>query len=317
MTTLLPIKNSTNILLNASGVHCTTAEQMQEVLVANAAGVVSKSITVEAREGNIQPRYWDNGTISLNSMGLPNKGLEYYLEAITQLKKQPHQHIILSIAGLNLENNYSIFEKINAMPQIDAIELNLSCPNIASHPIIAYNLPVFKEILTKVSTICKKPLGVKLPPYFENHQFDAVAEILNQTTIQFITTINSIPNALVVNPATETTAIASNNGFGGLGGLFIKPTTLANVHQFYKRLKPEISIIGCGGIQNGTDVFEHVLCGASYVQIGSQIAMEGVATFERINHEFQEILIKKGYTTLDQFRGKLKVLESSNIHIII
>ncbi|MCU0327486.1 MAG: dihydroorotate oxidase [Chitinophagales bacterium] len=292
--------------MNASGVHCTSAQEIQEVLNSDSLGAVSKSMTIEARQGNPKPRYWDDSKVSINSMGLPNHGLEYYLQAAQQIQKHDDQLFWLSVAGLNLEGNFDIFKKINSIQSIDAVELNLSCPNLPDHPIIAYNLPEFERMLKSVLDVSEKPVGVKLPPYFENAQFDSVAKILNQYPIDFITTINSIPNALVVDIASESTVITPKNGYGGIGGPFIKPTTLANINQFHLRLEDRIAIIGCGGIQNGSDVFEHILCGASAVQIGSQIAFEGLSCFQRIQNEFQQIVNQKKYSQISDFRGKLK-----------
>ncbi len=76
-----------------------------------------------------------------------------------------------------------------------------------------------------------------------------------------------------------------------------------------QRLRPEISIIGTGGIKSGKDVFEHVLCGANLVQIGTAFGFDGTPIFERISKELTAIMEKKGYKTLDEFRGKLKTIE--------
>ena len=102
--------------------------------------------------------------------------------------------------------------------------------------------------------------------------------------------------------------IKPKNGFGGLGGQYIKPTALANVRAFYTRLKPEIQIIGTGGIETGQDAFEHLLCGARMLQIGTALHKEGPEIFTRIRRELQEIMDKKGYQSIDEFRGKLKSL---------
>lgn len=106
--------------------------------------------------------------------------------------------------------------------------------------------------------------------------------------------------------------IKPKNGFGGLGGQYIKPTALANVRAFYTRLKPEIQIIGTGGIETGQDAFEHLLCGASMLQIGTALHKEGPEIFTRIRRELQEIMDKKGYQSIDEFRGKLKVFKYKN-----
>ncbi len=74
------------------------------------------------------------------------------------------------------------------------------------------------------------------------------------------------------------------------------------------RLNPEIKIIGTGGVTSGRDVYDHILCGADLVEVGSQLAIEGVAVFERLERELSEIIIEKGYTSLADFRGQLKVI---------
>ena len=103
--------------------------------------------------------------------------------------------------------------------------------------------------------------------------------------------------------------IKPKNGFGGLGGDYIKPTALANVHAFYKRLNPSIQIIGTGGVKTGRDAFEHILCGASMVQLGTVLQKEGTEAFDRITKELQAIMAEKGYETLDDFRGKLHYID--------
>ncbi|MFK5277584.1 dihydroorotate oxidase, partial [Lactococcus lactis] len=106
----------------------------------------------------------------------------------------------------------------------------------------------------------------------------------------------------------ESVVIKPKDGFGGIGGAYIKPTALANVRAFYTRLKPEIKIIGTGGIETGQDAFEHLLCGATMLQIGTALHKEGPAIFDRIIKELEEIMDKKGYQSIADFHGKLKSL---------
>jgi len=80
------------------------------------------------------------------------------------------------------------------------------------------------------------------------------------------------------------------------------------VRQFYTLLKKDIDVVGCGGIKSGVDAFEHILCGASVVQLGTILMQEGVSAFDRIAQELQEIMQKKGYQNLLDFKGKLKSL---------
>ncbi len=88
------------------------------------------------------------------------------------------------------------------------------------------------------------------------------------------------------------------NGFGGIGGEYIKPTVLANVHAFYQRLNPQIQIIGTGGVLTGRDAFEHILTnGASMVQVGTTL-LKRVSAFDRITNELKAIMAEKGYESL-------------------
>ena len=93
-----------------------------------------------------------------------------------------------------------------------------------------------------------------------------------------------------------------------MGGALIKPVALANVRAFWKLLEGRIPIIGTGGIVQGTDAYEHVLCGASAVQVGTMLVEEGLAVFERLERELTAALTMKGVQSLSECRGKLKEL---------
>ena len=152
-----------------------------------------------------------------------------------------------------------------------------------------------------------KPLGIKLPPYFDIVHFDQAAAIFNKYPLKFVNCVNSIGNGLYIED--ESVVIRPKNGFGGIGGEYIKPTALANVHAFYQRLNPQIQIIGTGGVLTGRDAFEHILCGASMVQVGTTLHKEGVGAFERITNELKEIMAEKGYESIEDFRGKLRYID--------
>ena len=247
-----------NCLMNAAGVHCMTKEELAEVEASAAGSFVTKTGTLEARPGNPEPRYVNVPLGSINSMGLPNNGFEYYLDYVIELQKQPNtKNHFLSLVGLSPEDTHTILKKVQESDYEGLVELNLSCPNVPGKPQIAYD--------------------------FE--------------------TTTSIGNGLYIED--ESVVIKPKNGFGGIGGDYIKPTALANVHAFYQRLKPEIQIIGTGGVKSGRDAFEHILCGASMVQIGTALQKEGVAVFDRITKELKEIMEEKGYESLEDFRGKL------------
>ena len=111
----------------------------------------------------------------------------------------------------------------------------------------------------------------------------------------------------------ESVVIRPKNGFGGIGGEYIKPTALANVHAFYQRSNPQIQIIGTGGVLTGRDAFEHILCGASMVQVGTTLHKEGVCAFDRITNELKAIMTeKRGTKTWKISVGNCAILTKQN-----
>ncbi|WP_185858064.1 dihydroorotate oxidase [Blattabacterium cuenoti] len=292
-------------IMNASGALCSTNKELSNLLNSSSGGVVTKSCTYKSRKGNVLPRYfeWDLG--SINSMGLPNYGIDFYLNFLE--KKTIDKPIFLSISGLSEEENYFLIQKANQSSKVTAIELNLSCPNlIEKENMLGYDFDKISNFIENIFKFNKKPLGIKLPPYFQDIHIKNVASILNQFPIFFITCINSLPNGLFIDTNKESVVIRPKGGFGGIGGAIIKPFALANIHKFYTYLRKDIPIIGCGGISSGKDIFEHILCGASAVQIGTQFMKEGVSIFKRLKKELIFILEKKNYSSLNSFKGKLK-----------
>ncbi|EOE6410574.1 dihydroorotate oxidase [Enterococcus hirae] len=297
-----------NPFMNASGVHCMTTTELVELEQSNAGAFITKSCTLNERAGNPEPRYFDVPLGSINSMGLPNRGFDYYLDYALNYEKQQTQPLFFSIAGMSAAENLEMLTMIEKSDFQGITELNLSCPNVPGKPQLAYDFEATENLLQQVFARFTKPLGIKLPPYFDLAHFDQMAEILNQFPLTYVNSINSIGNGLYIDPQKEAVVIKPKEGFGGLGGEYVKPTALANVRAFYTRLKPEIKIIGTGGIRNGQDAFEHLLCGATMLQIGTELHKEGPKIFDRITKELEQIMTEKGYRTIDEFRGKLKTI---------
>lgn len=296
-----------NCLMNAAGVACMTVEELEEVRQSAAGSFVTKTATLEARAGNPEPRYRDVPLGSINSMGLPNQGIDYYLDYLLSLQEsQPERTFFLSLVGMSPDETHTLLKKVQNSGFKGITELNLSCPNVPGKPQIAYDFETTERILGEAFSYFDKPLGIKLPPYFDIVHFDQAAEVFNRHPLKFVNCVNSIGNGMYIED--ESVVIRPKNGFGGIGGEYIKPTALANVHAFYQRLNPSIQIIGTGGVYTGRDAFEHILCGASMVQIGTALHQQGVEIFERISLGLKAIMAKKGYEKLEDFKGKLKYL---------
>ena len=296
-----------NCLMNAAGVACMTVEELEEVRQSAAGSFVTKTATLEARAGNPEPRYRDVPLGSINSMGLPNQGIDYYLDYLLSLQEsQPERTFFLSLVGMSPDETHTLLKKVQNSGFKGITELNLSCPNVPGKPQIAYDFETTERILGEAFGYFDKPLGIKLPPYFDIVHFDQAAEVFNRHPLKFVNCVNSIGNGMYIKD--ESVVIRPKNGFGGIGGEYIKPTALANVHAFYQRLNPSIQIIGTGGVYTGRDAFEHILCGASMVQIGTALHQQGVEVFERVSLGLKAIMAQKGYETLEDFKGKLKYL---------
>ena len=292
--------------MNASGALCVTRDELEALGKSGAGAIVTKSMTIEPRQGNPPPRYYGFPAGSINSMGLPNLGYRAYAELIPHLRRFG-KPVIASVAGLAEDDFPVIAETINAA-RPDLIEVNLSCPNIPGKPQIGYDPETSERVLKKLRPKISVPMGVKLPPYFDPAHHEAMGKVLGRCGVDFLNMINSVGNGLVVDPERETVVIKPKGGFGGLGGRLIKPVALANVRAFYKFFGGRIPIIGTGGIVDGVDAFEHFLCGASAVQVGTVLVEEGLDVFGRLEAELTAALARQGYGSVLESRGRLKEL---------
>jgi dihydroorotate dehydrogenase (fumarate) len=292
--------------MNAAGALCVTRQELEALGRSGSGAVVTKSMTLEPRSGNPEPRYYSFPGGSINSMGLPNLGYRAYAAMIPDLKRYG-KPVIASVAGLHEADFVEIATVIN-QSRPDLIEVNLSCPNIPGEPQIGYDADASERLLKQVRKVVTVPMGVKLPPYFDPAHYQKMAAVIRHSGADFLSLINSVGNGLVVDPEKESAVIKPKGGFGGLGGPLIKPVALANVRGFWKLFEGRLPIIGTGGVVSGTDVFEHLLCGASAVQIGTILVEEGLEVFNRLEKELARILLQKGYASPAACRGTLKEL---------
>ena len=301
--------NFQSCIYNASGCNCTTKDQLDNLYKSKAGAVISKSGTVKPREGNPEPRLSLVAHGSINSMGVPNLGYKFYLDYSKQMVNKPYIQSIIPFSIDDLEHMLIDINKNSIHPYL--VEVNLSCPNIINKSIFALDYESFDKYFNVNNSINTSNLiiGLKLPPYFEFPQFEQVANIIKKydNKIKFITCINSLVNGLIIDSDKEETLIYPKEGYGGIGGIYAKPFALSNVNRFYKLLGDTIDIIGCGGISSGQDAFDHILCGASAVQVGTQLIKEGSDCFERIEKELIEIMERKGYGNVSDFKGQLKI----------
>jgi dihydroorotate dehydrogenase (fumarate) len=302
---------------NASGPRTGSSAALAKIAASSAGAVLTKSATVESQTGNPQPRTWHapDGKASMNSEGLPNGGIDYYINPTTieetlQGCAPSTKPYMVSISGKTLKDNLEMLDRISKVQdKIACVELNLACPNVIGKPIIAYDFEQMRMIL---KTIAGKNysflLGIKLPPYLDSKQLQEAAFVINEYSklVRYVVCINTFGNALSVDDISEAPFISSNNGLAGLSGPAVKYTALANVRQMRQHLLPTIDVVGVGGIESGKDVFLFLLCGAAAVQVGTCHWNEGPKCFDRICDELKDLLKEKGYSSVQEVIGKLK-----------
>lgn len=293
-------------IMNASGALCMTDEELLGLGASQSGAIVTKSMSWEPRQGNPEPRYYQFALGSLNSMGLPNLGCHAYGELLPRLRGHG-KPVVASIVAFSLAEYVAVAEYISAR-QPDLVEVNLSCPNVVGEPQVGYDFRASAAILKAVRRVVRQPMGVKIPPYLDLAHHEEMARVLRESGADFLVAINSIGNALVIDPDREETVIRPKEGLGGLGGACIKPVALANVRVFHQLLGADFPIIGVGGVESGRDVFEHLLAGAGAVQVGTALVREGVGVFSRLGDELASLLEAKGYASAAQVVGRLKVL---------
>ncbi len=308
-TTICGIKLN-SCIMNASGCWCTTEKELDDLYYSNAGAIVSKSGTMCPRNGNPKPRFFMDGVgvTSINSMGLPNLGYEFYLAYGKKITMKP---FIQSVHPFSLDELDTMLARIEiASTKRNLVEINITCPNImnGSNTNTFENFEKYMDRINQ-NTSEKNICGLKLSPLFEPDHFDIMSRLLLKYNIGFITCVNSIPNGLIIDPRTETTQIYPKSGLGGIGGTYCKPTALSNVYNFSQRLADKIDIIGCGGICSGPDAFEHILCGAKAVQLGTYLVNKSPGCFNNIENELKYLMESKKYSSINDFRGKIKVVD--------
>ena len=226
-------------------------------------GIVTKGTSLKPKQGNKPPRVCETTAGMLNAIGLENPGIDYFMEYDLPFLKQFDTAIIVNAFGAKLEDYVEISKVLNTL-DIDAVEINLSCPNVTAG-CLAFGISYegVKEVTQAVrKVLTNKPLIVKLTPNVADITNPAKgAEDAGADGVSLINTIS----AMSIDIHTKKPRLGNN--MGGLSGPAIKPVAIRMVYQVAKAIS--IPILGMGGIVSGEDAIEFMLAGATAVSIGS------------------------------------------------
>ena len=260
------IKDNTfnNPILVASGTYGYGHEVADMVNVESLGGIITKSVTLEAREGNDPPRIFETPSGMLNSIGLANLGVDKFCSDKIPYLNNLNTNIIINIAGASIDDYIKTLEILESSDSNHiGYEINISCPNVKKGGMEFSVDPKTTQLLTsQLRSKTDKLLIMKLSPNVTKISDIALAcEIGGADAVSAINTVVGMGIDIFTKKPKVSTV------FGGLSGPAIKPIAIACVHKIFKVVK--IPIIGIGGISSFEDVIEFILAGASLVQIGT------------------------------------------------
>lgn len=289
-----------NPVLSASGTFGSGWEGRQFSDLSRVGALVSKTVTVLPRPGNPPPRILETASGMLNSIGLENKGVDYFiresLPRMKQLAAGGGPRVIVNIGGESIDDFVVLAERFSAAG-VDALEVNLSCPNVQEGRLYFSTEPRLTEQAVKaVKRAATVPVFAKLSPNVTD--ITVIAKAAEQGGADGITAINTLIGMAV--DWRQQQAVLGR-GIGGLSGPAIKPVALRMVWEIARVVR--VPILGVGGVATADDVLEFVCAGASAVQVGTALFTDPAAMVRIVDGLRERLTAAK--TTIGELRGAM------------
>lgn len=276
------------------------AEEFKEVVDINRLGaIITKSITLKPREGNPPPRIVETSSGILNSIGLQNDGIEEFVKDKLPLLKRIKTAVIVSIAGESLVEYEALTKRLDKIDRIDAIEINISCPNVKGGLEFSAEPRSTFEVVGLARKNTNKTLITKLSPNVKD--IGEIAKAAEEAGTDAVSLVNTFSGMAI---DIETKMPRLGNVVGGLSGPAIKPIALRMVWEVAKRVK--VPVIGIGGIMDYNDALEFIIAGASAVEVGTASFVNPKATIEIIDG-IESYMSKNRIKNMKGLIGCLKV----------
>lgn len=265
-----------NPVIVASGTFGCGEEYGKLININKLGAIVTKSITRDARQGNPAPRTVETPSGMLNAIGLQNDGLEAFIKGKLPFLKKVRTAIIVSIAGHSVEDYAFIAARLDRVDRIDAVEINISCPNVKGGLEFSREPDSVAAVIRAARKMTKKPLITKLSPNVSDiTEIALAAQGAGSDAVSLVNTFTGMAVDI------ESRAPALGNITGGLSGPAIKPIALRMVWEVAKKVR--IPVIGMGGIMDSEDALEFIIAGASAVQVGTANFVNPRAALEVIS----------------------------------
>ncbi len=263
-----------NPVMTASGTFGYGLEFADFIPLDGLGGIIVKGTTLNPREGNDYPRMAETPQGMLNCVGLQNKGVDYFCEHIYPQIKDIDTNMIVNVSGSSPDDYAECAARIDALENIPAIELNISCPNVKDGG-MAFGVTCAgaESVVKAVRARYHKTLIVKLSPNVTN-----IADIARACEAQGADSVSLINTLMGMAIDVERRKSLLSIGTGGLSGPCVKPVALRMVWQVAKAVR--IPVVGLGGISNATDAIEFFMAGATAIEIGTANFLDPAITIK-------------------------------------
>lgn len=259
--------------------------------------MITKGIANVPWEGNPTPRIAETYGGMINSVGLQNPGVDYFIEHELPFAKQFNTKVIANVAGRSIEDYCEVVEKLSET-DVDALEVNISCPNVKKGGIgFGVQCDLAGSVVKEVRRVSKKPLIIKLSPNVTD-----ITEIAKAVEAEGADAISLINTLLGMKIDVHRMRPVIPNKMGGFSGPAIKPVAVRMVYQVRRAVN--VPIIGLGGIMTGEDAAEFILAGADAISVGTAALVNPTAPVD-IKRELVEYMERYGFKNLAELRGAL------------
>ncbi len=288
-----------NPVLTASGTFGYGEEYADFVDLNRLGGFIVKGTTLNHREGNPYPRMVETPSGMLNAVGLQNKGVDYFINEIYPRIKDVDSQVIVNVSGACIEDYVQVCEKLAPLEKIEAVEINISCPNVKQGGMAFGTTCAGAESVTKaIREAYGKTMIVKLSPNVTD--ITEIARAVEAAGADAVSLTNTFLG-MAINVETQRPYLSTITG--GLSGACIRPIAVRMVWQVANAVK--IPVVGLGGIMNGRDAVEFMLAGATAVQVGTANFVDPAVTVKIVDY-IEDYMKRHGIESAKDLIGAMK-----------